>query len=208
MDLSAVFREFITLFVVIDPIGSVPVFLFATKYVPRALHRRFAIRAILVATAVLIGFLFFGQKIGLRRSLALLVGFIGVVVLATSKAGGLSVGGAVVAGTDELAERAVPSVILDEVGSEECVNTYNDIKHFDRGEFPDAPVSHLISIITRMIVRLLALHIIDGSGTLLKDHREDGAMWKIQQWSDLYHLTFNERGKAVFSTAEEAETGS
>lgn len=87
-------------------------------------------------------------------------------------------------------------------------NTYNDIKHFDRGEFPDAPVSHLISIITRMIVRLLALHIIDGSGTLLKDHREDGAMWKIQQWSDLYHLTFNERGKAVFSTAEEAETGS
>ena len=61
MDISAVFREFITLFVVIDPIGSVPVFLFATKYVPRALHRRFAIRAVSVATAVLIGFLFFGQ---------------------------------------------------------------------------------------------------------------------------------------------------
>ena len=36
MDISAVFREFITLFVVFDPIGSVPVFLFATKYVPRA----------------------------------------------------------------------------------------------------------------------------------------------------------------------------
>ncbi|TKW67669.1 MAG: MarC family protein [Paracoccus denitrificans] len=61
MDITAIFREFITLFVVIDPIGSVPVFLFATKYVPRALHRRFAIRAISVATAVLIGFLFFGQ---------------------------------------------------------------------------------------------------------------------------------------------------
>lgn len=61
MDITAIFREFITLFVVIDPIGSVPVFLFATKYVPRALHRRFAIRAVSVATAVLIGFLFFGQ---------------------------------------------------------------------------------------------------------------------------------------------------
>ena len=61
MDASAVIREFVTLFVVIDPIGSVPVFLFATKYVPRALHRRFAIRAVLVATMVLLGFLFFGQ---------------------------------------------------------------------------------------------------------------------------------------------------
>ncbi|HMQ39904.1 MAG TPA: MarC family protein [Paracoccus sp. (in: a-proteobacteria)] len=63
MDLNTIFREFITLFVVIDPIGSIPVFLFATKYVPRALHRRFAIRAVAVATAVLLGFLFFGQLV-------------------------------------------------------------------------------------------------------------------------------------------------
>lgn len=54
--------------------------------------------AMTVLFAALVGFLFFGQKIGLRRSLALLVGFVGVVVLATSKAGGLSVGGAVLAG--------------------------------------------------------------------------------------------------------------
>lgn len=54
--------------------------------------------AMTVLFAAMVGFLFFGQKIGLRRSLALLVGFIGVVVLATSKAGGLSVGGAVMAG--------------------------------------------------------------------------------------------------------------
>ena len=55
--------------------------------------------AMTVLFTALVGFLFFGQKIGLRRSLALLVGFVGVVVLATSKAGGLSVGGAVVAGS-------------------------------------------------------------------------------------------------------------
>ena len=54
--------------------------------------------AMTVLFAAMVGFLFFGQKIGLRRSLALLVGFVGVVVLATSKAGGLSVGGAVIAG--------------------------------------------------------------------------------------------------------------
>jgi drug/metabolite transporter (DMT)-like permease len=55
--------------------------------------------AMTVLFTALVGFLFFGQKIGVRRSLALLVGFVGVVVLATSKAGGLSVGGAVVAGS-------------------------------------------------------------------------------------------------------------
>ncbi len=55
--------------------------------------------AMTVLFTALVGFLFFGQKIGTRRSLALLVGFVGVVVLATSKAGGLSVGGAVVAGS-------------------------------------------------------------------------------------------------------------
>ena len=55
--------------------------------------------AMTVLFAALIGFLFFGEKIGARRAIALLVGFAGVVVLATSKAGGLSVGMAVVAGS-------------------------------------------------------------------------------------------------------------
>jgi len=55
--------------------------------------------AMTVLFAALIGFLFFGEKIGARRAIALLVGFAGVVLLATSKAGGLSVGMAVVAGS-------------------------------------------------------------------------------------------------------------
>lgn len=54
--------------------------------------------AMTVLFAALVAFLFFGEKIGVRRALALLVGFAGVVVLATSKVGGLSVGWAVVAG--------------------------------------------------------------------------------------------------------------
>lgn len=87
-------------------------------------------------------------------------------------------------------------------------NTYNDIKHFDRGEFPDAPVSLLISIITRMIVRLLALHILDDSGALLTEHREERAMWRVQQWSETYRLTFNERGKPVFTVPEETSSAS
>lgn len=54
--------------------------------------------AMTVLFAALVAFAFFGEKIGMRRALALLVGFLGVVVLATSKAGGLSVGPAVAAG--------------------------------------------------------------------------------------------------------------
>lgn len=54
--------------------------------------------AMTVLFTALVGFAFFGEKIGTRRALALLVGFAGVVVLATSKVAGLSVSWAVVAG--------------------------------------------------------------------------------------------------------------
>ncbi len=54
--------------------------------------------AMTVLFTALVGFLFFGEKIGARRSLALLAGFAGVVVLASSKIAGASVGWAVVAG--------------------------------------------------------------------------------------------------------------
>lgn len=70
LDWPTLLREFITLFVVIDPIGSLPVFLFATASVPRHLHRRFAIRAVVVAALVLLAFLVGGQvlleSLGLR----------------------------------------------------------------------------------------------------------------------------------------------
>jgi len=70
MDWTALAREFITLLVVIDPVGTVPVFLFAAQGVPRHLHRRLALRAVAIATLVLLGFLLLGQilleTLGLR----------------------------------------------------------------------------------------------------------------------------------------------
>jgi len=63
MDWTALIREFITLTVVIDPVGTIPVYLFAVQSVPRHLHRRFAVRAILIATLVLLAFLVGGQFI-------------------------------------------------------------------------------------------------------------------------------------------------
>ena len=70
MNLTDLLREFVTLFVVIDPVGSIPVFLFAVASVPAALHRRYAIRAVFIATLVLLAFLIGGQflleTLGLR----------------------------------------------------------------------------------------------------------------------------------------------
>ncbi|AEQ95825.1 hypothetical protein FE36_06465 [Xanthomonas oryzae pv. oryzicola] len=51
-----------------------------------------------VLFTALIACLFFGERIGTRRALALLVGFIGVLVLATGTSVGLRVGPAALAG--------------------------------------------------------------------------------------------------------------
>ena len=70
LDWSYLTREFVTLFVVIDPIGTIPVYLYAVAGVPPDLHRRFALRAVVIATAVLMAFLVGGQfvleTLGLR----------------------------------------------------------------------------------------------------------------------------------------------
>lgn len=54
--------------------------------------------AMAVLFTALVGFLVFGERIGWRRSLALLVGFAGVVVLASGKTAGERIGLAVLAG--------------------------------------------------------------------------------------------------------------
>jgi len=78
--------------------SAVPFALFAWA----AQHAPAGISAITTAMAVLftalVGFLFFGEKIGVRRAGALLVGFAGVVVLASGKTAGASIGWAVAAG--------------------------------------------------------------------------------------------------------------
>ncbi|ALN56767.1 MULTISPECIES: DMT family transporter [Lysobacter] len=51
-----------------------------------------------VLFTALVGFLFFGEKIGAQRAIALLAGFAGVVVLASGKTAGASIGWAVAAG--------------------------------------------------------------------------------------------------------------
>jgi len=70
LDWISLVREFVTLFVVVDPVGSIPVFLFAVAGVPAHLHRRFAVRAVVISGLVLLVFLVGGQylleALGLR----------------------------------------------------------------------------------------------------------------------------------------------
>lgn len=79
--------------------SAVPFALFAYA----AQHAPAGVVAITNSMAVLftalVAFLFFGEKIGTRRALALLAGFSGVIVLASAKTAGASVGLAVIAGT-------------------------------------------------------------------------------------------------------------
>ncbi|UWQ20969.1 MarC family protein [Jannaschia sp. W003] len=63
LDGPDIVRELITLFVVIDPVGTIPVFLYAAASVPAALHRRLAIRAVAIAAGVLLAFLMLGQVV-------------------------------------------------------------------------------------------------------------------------------------------------
>jgi drug/metabolite transporter (DMT)-like permease len=55
--------------------------------------------AMTVLFTALVGFLFFGEKVGAKRAIALFTGFAGVVVLASGKIAGASIGSAVLAGT-------------------------------------------------------------------------------------------------------------
>lgn len=54
----------------IDPIGTIPVYLFAVANVPKKLHQRLAVNAIVIATLILLVFLIAGQilleALGLR----------------------------------------------------------------------------------------------------------------------------------------------
>lgn len=60
---TTLLQEFITLWVVIDPIGTLPVFLAVTFGASAATARRVALRAVLIAFAVLLTFIIFGQLV-------------------------------------------------------------------------------------------------------------------------------------------------
>jgi len=59
--LQALFNDFLTLFVVIDPIGIVPIFLALVRHLPKAQRRRTAFRGVMIAGVILLLFVFGGE---------------------------------------------------------------------------------------------------------------------------------------------------
>lgn len=88
-----------------------------------------------------------------------------------------------------------PERIRDRVGLARAIaNNYNDVKHYDRGDFPDHDESYVVSEINQMIVRLLALHVAGRGDELLAPYRSGNELYKVQQLLDGYGLRVTEDG--------------
>ncbi len=79
-DLQTILSDFVLLWAVIDPIGTIPVFIAATRQHADADRRRIAFRAAAVAAGILLFFIVAGEPI---------LGAMGVPVLAFQIAGGI-----------------------------------------------------------------------------------------------------------------------
>lgn len=80
MDAAFLITAFTTLFVVIDPIGLTPIFVALTAGLPAAERRAIALRACLIAVAILTLFAGFGEAV---------LGFVGISMPAFRIAGGI-----------------------------------------------------------------------------------------------------------------------
>lgn len=66
-------------------------------------------------------------------------------------------------------------------------NNYNDVKHFDRGEFPSFEETELVVTVNRLVVRLLALHLTGKGDELLKPYRDDEReLWRAKERFEAY----------------------
>jgi multiple antibiotic resistance protein len=78
--MEQVLRDFVTMWVVIDPIGTVPVFVVAGAGMSAAARRRMAVRAAAIAAGILVAFIVVGQ---------ILIEALGISLEAFQIAGGL-----------------------------------------------------------------------------------------------------------------------
>lgn len=81
--------------------------------------------------------------------------------------------------------------------SRAIANAYNDVKHYDRGDFPEHDEVHVVSEISQMIVRLLAIHVAGRADDLLPFYRESEQFYQIKQALDAYELRLDEAGKWI-----------
>jgi multiple antibiotic resistance protein len=80
ISLSLLTEVFVTLFVIMDPVGTIPIFLSLVRGRSRASVKRAAWQAVTVSFAVIVAFAFFGQRI---------LDYLGISLPALQCAGGL-----------------------------------------------------------------------------------------------------------------------
>lgn len=80
IDIGLFSTTFLTLFVIMDPLGTVPIFLALTSTMTAKQRKRAARQAVLVAGGVIVSFMLFGQAI---------LDFLGISVPALQASGGL-----------------------------------------------------------------------------------------------------------------------
>ena len=99
----------------------------------------------------------------------------------------------------------------DRIGLARAIaNNYNDVKHYDRGDFPDHDESYIVSEVNQLIVRLLAIHVTGRGEELLAPYREGNGLYEIAQIVDFYRLRVDGDGHWLRDTeAQDAdpETG-
>jgi hypothetical protein len=104
-----------------------------------------------------------------------------------------------------------PERIRDRIGLARAIaNNYNDVKHYDRGDFPDHDESYIVSEVNQLIVRLLAIHVTGRGEELLAPYREGNGLYEIAQIVDFYRLRVDGDGHWLRDTeAQDAdpETG-
>jgi hypothetical protein len=89
-----------------------------------------------------------------------------------------------------------PERISNRVGlSRAIASNYNDVKHYDRGEFPDHEESYVVSEINQMIVRLMAIHVSGRGEHLLAAYREGNNLYEIKQVLDAYGIRVDGDGR-------------
>lgn len=88
-----------------------------------------------------------------------------------------------------------PARVNDRVGLARAIaNMYNDVKHYDRGDFPGHEESYVVSEISEWIVRLLAITITGRGDEILSPYRESDQFFALKQALDGYGMRVDKDG--------------
>lgn len=89
-----------------------------------------------------------------------------------------------------------PARIESVVGLARAIaNNYNDLKHADRGEFPDQVHSYLVSRVSQLVVRALALNLTGPSAELRGFIQQSAEMSRISEAFAVNHLSITDDGQ-------------